>query len=970
VASFTVKQAEEPPAPEPASSFGIRTLAASPVLQPDPSSNHLQEQTTSKPFTRLNEATVGDPSVINCQQDTSTVETPTTPNTIVILGESSFARQSKLAPQPYLPPPESPSVAPTFLQPLKLSLPLKLPTKKPESTSKPDLETHPKPSATFVQSESILPSSENKPFRTTTEPPLISSPKSERPLFVGQAANVPESVIPTDNEVDNCKHSFHSFLCTSSSSSRSRRPFNISRPLPISPLTGDSSFENPTKLLPPVAQPASQKTIKPTAKDLHTKPKPVTQRPATTLRPVLSTTDPKLFAEAAQSPVQVTALQDKKQLRICDDAFHSFLCQPINTSRRRQKYGERYQNSAVRIPATSAPLRGDSSFIQPSKILLNSNQPRTNVNFTAVSNTSLPPLFTTGTGSTPQEPVTSCNHTKTPTTTSRPYVTASNTPTAIPALRPDSTFIQAAKLPYPQTLPNTTRATSRVSRPQTSLLNVPAAQTPDVSIVRPDNDHSHDHSHDHGHEHDHHGIDICKDPFHSFLCTPVIPSKRRRLTGGLPERFRNPVPPNFLGASSFNQPTKIFPPDTKAVTSRPPPATTKSSFQEKKPIFSSQQRDIQQKPAQTTLAKLLPRPTTQIRSKSEHSCKQVFHTFLCEEGGSKTTFKAQSSPLPPSKLVGDSSFVNPSKVLPSLSLNAQSTENQGSIQGYAYPKPSPTQQTTSPIPTTTHQQGYAYNPPYKPLQYPASTLKGESTILQPLKTFASNNLTGQSTENRASSSGFKEFPGYNYQKPLNPLRYPTTTTAPSSTIIHDTVDNISGQGTRNQGNYKPPPNQLITTLPPAASGYKHPTPAKPVQYPYPLQTPLTSTQIGTRRHTEARKTLPLVSENGSAKNSVSQRPPSNDPFSAFRQPDDQLRAFETTDAATHQKPLCDHSLPQGTPVQTPQSSALPSPSEFVRGPAGVASVLAASNELPDKCNHPFLGYVCKRSSDSRINKNK
>lgn len=966
--SFPVKQVAKPSAPVPAPSFGVKIIAAPPDLQRDSSSN-VQKQTNLKPLIRPTEATIEDLSFVNCQQHTSFIKPSTTQKTIVVLGESSFARESKLAPEPYLPPPESPSPAPTFLQPLKLSLPLQSPTKEPESTTKAFTETYPKPSATFVKSENIQLPFQNKKLQTTPSP-IYLSPKSERPLLEGQAASAPESIIPTDNEVDNCKHSFHSFLCTPSSSRR-RRPFNNSRKPPVPSLTGESTFENPSKLLPLAAQSDSQINITSTTKTVEIATKPLIRKPPTIPRPVIipvtRTTEPKISAEADQSPVQIVALQDQKQPSICKDAFHSFLCQPINTSRRRQKYGERYQSSATRTSESSFPLRGDSSFNQPSKVLPNFNQPRIPV----TSSTSLPSYITPRADSLSEKSVILCNHTEPPQTTNKPSVIASNTspPIPIPIPRPDSTHIQPARLPFPTIRPTTVRT------PQAPIRNVAAAQTPDVSVVRPNHDHGHDHSHDHGHGHDHHGIDICKDPFHSFLCTAVVPSKRKRPTGELPARFRNPEGSKFVGASSFNQPIKLLPSDTKRVTIRPPVITTESSVPPKQPNFSAQELDTQPQPAQTTQAKLQPQTASEIPSKNAYLYKNGFH-ILCERNKSTTiSSTAHASPLYSSNLKGDTSFVSPSKkVLPFLNLDAQGTENGRSEQGYEYPKSSSAQVTT-PTPTPTKHPGYVYNPPSKPLQYPNPSLRADSTFIQSLKTVTPNNLRGLGTENREFLSGFNEFPGYSYQKPSKPLQYPTSTLPPTTKSV--TLDNNYGQGTADQENSqgynypKPNADQQLSTHPPSTdshvtfstSGYNYPIPEKYFQYPDPLQASL----IGEGSKTEFRKALPSVSVNGqNLKENIYQTPLSNNPYPPFTDLYIQPRPFAKTGAATNQ--TCDHTLPQRTSIQTPPSSTPPSPSKFVRGLPAAASVLAASNELPEKCNHPFLGYVCKRSSNVQIHK--
>jgi hypothetical protein len=464
---------------------------------------------------------------------------------------------------------------------------------------------------------------------------------------------------------------------------------------------------------------------------------------------------------------------------------------------------------------------------------------------------------------------------------------------------------------------------------------VPAAQTADVSVVKPDHDHGHDHSHDHGHGHDHHGIDICKDPFHSFLCIPVVPSKRKRPTGELPARFRNPVPQNLLGAGSFNQPAKLLP--SKKLTTGLPVTSTISSLPPNEPTGSTFQYGIQPQPAQGTQVKLLPQPETRLDPKDEDSSKRLLDIFSCDKNRSTIeNSAAYESPLPPSNLKGDSSFVNPSKVLPSLTLNPQGTENKGSVLGYVYPTPSPTQQTATPLPTSTQHTGYVYDPPSKPLQYPASSLRGDSTFIQPLKLTAPNNLSDQSTENREFSSGFNEFSGYNYQTPAKPFKYPTSAPITKSVLSVRVFE----QDTKNQDN----------------------TPTKPVQF---LTSPFTGIPVSASSNTENRNTLTSFSTHGQSTKEIIPQIPPYDPYSKLAERDNQPRPFAKIGAATDPKPPCDHSLPQNTDVHSP-SSAPPSPSEFVRGPTGAAGVLAASNELPDKCNHPFLGYVCKRSSGGQV----
>jgi len=968
-ASFAAKLVAEPPTPVAALSVGVKNIAAVPELQPDPSSEFFQKQTTPKPVTRPTEVKIKDPEFVNCQHHTVTVTPPTTPKTIIIQGESSFARESKLVPQTYLPPPESPSPAPSLSQPHILSLPLQTPTRNTPPTPKPFFEAYPKASSTFVQSQNILPPKQNKQFRTT-QPPVSSSPETERPIFEGQAANPSQSVIPNDNEIDNCKHSFHSFLCNPPTSSRNRRPFNNSKPKPVTSLTADSSFDDPARLLPPLAQATLEKTTT----------KLVTQVSASTSRPFsISTppTDPKFSAEAAQNPIQVAPLQDPKQPDICKDAFHSFLCQPIDTSRRRQKYGERYQSTIARTPASSVSLRGDSSFIQPSKLLPNLKEPPVSVGSFEVSSTSSPAYLTPRFNILPQKPSILCNLSKHSPSTVRPYVSAPNAETPIPVPKADSAFIQPVGLLNPSTVPTTIRAAQH--EPEYPILNVPAAQTQDVAIVKPE--HDQEHNHDHSHGHDHHGIDICKDPFHSFLCTPVFPSKRKRPTGEFPAKFRNPVPPNLLEASSFNQPIKLLPSDDKTLTIRPPITTTENSIPPQEPPCTSKERDIQTQAAQTTNTKFIPRPALRTDSKSEDICNNVFHSGCDAKKSATKSSPAQIALLSHSNPEGESSFLSPSKPLTPLAVNGQGTENQDSVLGYVYPKPSSTQQIATTLPTSTQSPGYIYIQPSKPLKYPTSSLRGDSTFIQPSREIAPLNLRSQSTENQESSIAFNEFSGYNYERPSTILPY----TKPASTTISVTTEGISGQDTGNREtaqdyNYpKPSPFQQVVTHRPSVdgltsytpSGYNYPTPEKQLQYKKTLNVLLTSPLVGAGSNTESRHSLPSVSQNGeSAKANITQARPYDNPYSPiFVAPDNQPRFLANIGTAADPKPPCDHTLPKRTAIQTPESQPLPSPAEYVRGPPSAASVLAASNKVPDKCNHPFLGYVCKRSSDGQVHKN-
>jgi hypothetical protein len=324
----------------------------------------------------------------------------------------------------------------------------------------------------------------------------------------------------------------------------------------------------------------------------------------------------------------------------------------------------------------------------------------------------------------------------------------------------------------------------------------------------------------------------------------------------------------------------------------------------------------------------LSQAETRLEPKDEDSSKKLFDSIPCDKNRSTTESpEANAPPLPPSNLKGDSSFVSPSKVLPSLTLNAQSTEGKSSdLGGYAYPAPSPTQQTATPLSESTQHTGYVYDTPSKQFQYPESSLREDSAFNQPLKAIAPNSLSGQTTENQALSSGSNKFSGYNYRRPSRPFEYST----------------------------------LLTT---------RITPHKtPLQRKF-QESPFAGIPVSASSDTDYRETLAPFSTNGqSRKDTIPQLPP-YEPSSNLAERYNQPRPFAIVGAATDPKLVCDHSAPEGTDVQPPRSAS-PSPSQFVRGPTAAASVLAASNELQDKCNHPFLGYVCKRSSDGQDRKNK
>jgi hypothetical protein len=201
-------------------------------------------------------------------------------------------------------------------------------------------------------------------------------------------------------------------------------------------------------------------------------------------------------------------------------------------------------------------------------------------------------------------------------------------------------------------------------------------------------------------------------------------------------------------------------------------------------------------------------------------------------------------------------------------------------------------------------------------------------------------LSGQDTENRALSSGSNEFSGYNYQKPSRPFKYPTSLSITPRVSPYT----ISLQGATNQDNI-------------------------PQGAPELLISPFEGIPVTASSNTNYRDKLTSFSTNGQGAKDAIPQIPQYDPYSELAQRDNQPRPFALIGAATDPKPDCDHSSPERTDVHS-APSAPPSPSQFVRGPTAAASVLAASNELQDKCNHPFLGYVCKRSSDDQDRKNK
>jgi hypothetical protein len=317
-----------------------------------------------------------------------------------------------------------------------------------------------------------------------------------------------------------------------------------------------------------------------------------------------------------------------------------------------------------------------------------------------------------------------------------------------------------------------------------------------------------------------------------------------------------------------------------------------------------------------------------------------------------------------------------------LAVDDQATENQDSLLGYVYPKPISTQQISTALPISTQPPGYIYNLPSKPFKYPTSSLRGDSTFVQPSREIAPVNLRSQSTENQESSIAFNEFPGYNYQRSSTTSTY----TTPATKTISVTIDSISGQDTGNHKtaqdyNYsKPSPFQQVVTQRPsvdglttyAPSGYNYPTPEKQLQYPKTLNVPFTSALVGAGSNTESKQSLPSVSQNGESvkANKAPVRPYDSLYSPIFSAPDNQPKSLAKIGTATDPKPPCDHTLPKRTAIQTPESPPPPSPAEYVRGPTSAASVLAASNKVPDKCNHPFLGYVCKRSSDVQVQNSK
>jgi hypothetical protein len=374
---------------------------------------------------------------------------------------------------------------------------------------------------------------------------------------------------------------------------------------------------------------------------------------------------------------------------------------------------------------------------------------------------------------------------------------------------------------------------------------------------------------------------------------------------------------------------------------------------------------------------VISQPALRIDSKSKGICNNVFNSACDTKKSATKASPAQTSLLSDSNPKSESSFVNPSRALPPLTVNAQGTENQDSVLGYVYPKPSSSQQIATNLPTSTQPPGYIYNQPSKPLKYPTSLIRADSTFVQPSRENAPVNLRSQSTENRKSSIAFNEFPGYNYKKPSITLPYST----PATTTISVTIDSISGQDTDNHEpardySYQNPSSvqRVVTQRPPfngpttyTPSGYNYPIPEKKLQYPKSVNVPFPSALVGAGSSTESRHSLPSLSHSGQSANAKpTQVRPYDRPYSHIvAASDNQPRFSAKIGTANEPKPPCDHTLPKRTAVQTPESPPPPSLAEFVRGPTSAASVLAASNKVPDKCNHPFLGYVCKRSSDGQ-----
>ncbi|KAJ9593119.1 hypothetical protein L9F63_027639, partial [Diploptera punctata] len=800
-ASFNVKQILKPSPPVVAApSFDVKTIAS-----PDSASNFLRILTTPPPTERK----IEDTSPVNCEQHNKYVKAPltpkpttSTPKPVAIIGESSFSRESRLPPQPYLPPIDSPSPAPTFLDPQKIAPPL------------------------------------------TSDPPKVKTS-----ILEGQAANAPQSIVPNDNEVDNCKHAFHSFLCSSPSRSRNRPTLT-----PNVPLTGESTFLDPQNVL----LPSPQNKLIVTPRTSISSTRPTTTRPTTT-RPIkTSKTPPRILAEAAQTPIAVLAPQTENS----QEPY--YFCNTSSTT----------VKPITSIPRTYSPFQFKSD---PNSFRSSTLPPTTSrKTFTFASTTTKIKPFT--------------------------FTPFSTTPSPI---RGDSSFIDPVRFPFP----SSTTQKPTVRTPDPPVRNIAAAQTPDVTVVKPDHEHNHDH--DHGHDH-HHGIDI-------------LPSKRKRPTGELPARFKNPVPPNLTGASSFNNPTKVLPEVNK------PPSNNNNN------IKNNHIEQVQQ----------LPPP-----------CDHPSHQ--------------SSSSLPQTSLRGGSTFQNPSKVLPPLS--AQSSENRDIVKGYDYPKPS------TSIPITTRNPGYVYNKPDNQLQYPKYSLFSASTNDQPSKIDPPFKFSAQNSDNK---------PGYTYEKPAIPLQLPSTTTKPN--------DNIFGQDNNNKGNSqgynypKPPPNRQFPTprpvnnirsgnVPPEFNRNAGKTPFsssifgsktspesvlpigqsannREVSQDYSYPKPVTSTQLAGQDLFATKKPDSFQGYNYRKSENEFQSP-SNDRTPTIIVPAIQPRPFSKP---TVESPPCDH-----TSHQVTRSAKIPSPSEFVRGPTGAAGLLAASNDLPDKCNHPFLGYICKRSSDKPI----
>lgn len=525
---------------------------------------------------------------------------------------------------------------------------------------------------------------------------------------------------------------------------------------------------------------------------------------------------------------------------LCSDPFHSFLCQPLKP--RKRITGD--------LPNG---LQGQNTFLTPQKIRPDpdiSPQPSNEIDrayLPPATTTRRPTTTTTRRPIEPQPsneidnvylpPVTTTRRPPPPPTTTRRPTTTTRRPTTI-RFRPEpSNDIERAYLPPsttrrppppppttrrpPPPPPTTTRRpTTTTQRPTTTIRfrpepsneveraylppvapqpsNIdnnylrpepkiePAAAQNDPAIAAPD--------HDHHHHHGSHGFkDICSDPFHSFLCT--VPKPRTRITGALPDRFRNnilsPAPSNIdlsrvriLEHKSDNLKILVVPQDSQA----PQP---------------SQQQDTKIPPPGYSLT----RPENKLTLPSE--TKEVIgYNYPKPTSPAPTTTKGYSYPKPEKKLTLPSEIVD-------VRITPRARPTTTTTVGYSYPKP----EKKLTLPSEVRPQvvtGYNYPKPTTTPGYDYPT---------PLNKF---NLPSES----------KQVVGYDYPKPAKGYEYPTPEVKlplPSEikpVIGYDYPKPTVGLPEPTKG-YDYPKPELKLTLPSENKPVRLPEPTKGYDYPKP-----------------------------------------------------------------------------------------------------------------------------------------